>query len=1012
MSLSRLLCRILLAALAIRGASDAWAAEPASSERVIEKNHVVILNSYGYGNVGVEIFNQAMTSTLSKAGLPINNVSIEYLDIQRNDEPYRQRSATFLREKYDSKKIDLVITIQGPALDFLQQLGPERWRAVPLITVAAPPPDTISGRPMASFVPKLDIPGTLDLAIKLFPKTSLIMVVSGSTPSDRRLADDAQAVQAPWRERVHMEFLTGQTVEEVVAHTSALPPHSVILFTQYNADSNGLVTNSLEVMNKITERANAPLFALFDTDQFGKGVGGSVIPIKTAGRNVGNMAADLLSGKLTLPEGRNVFEIMPIQIINWEAAVQFHGEIGNLPPQTVFINRPPKLWEQYKAEVSSTVLAVLILSLLIIALMMQNRRRKLAEVSARVSEMRFRQLVEQAPEAILVFDSDAGIVADANAKAEDLWGLGRTELIGRPLAELYPLDVEQPDHRPVAESSRSVIQQALAGQTCVFERIVRGTVGADRICEVRVTRLPAITGHFLRASYIDVTERKHGERELRQYQHHLEELVLDRTKSLEAEKRNAEMLASMAESANRAKSIFLANMSHELRTPLTSVIGFSQLLAEDRGISADQRSKLGHINRSGNHLLTLINNVLDLSKIEAGRIQLTIQEIDPRELIGDVAEIMRLRAEQKGLSLVVRTAALPLGILCDPVKLRQVLLNLLSNAIKFTTHGSITLEVTGSPVEANQIRLDFTVTDSGIGIAAQDQERIFEPFTQTGTANEQAGTGLGLTISRDFVRMLGGDLTVVSKPGRGSAFHFFLIADPCEPPSVEPNCPHRRPVGIEAGGAALRVLVAEDTSDIRALLRNLLAPLGIEVIEAGDGAAATASAANSPPDLVFMDWRMPIIDGIEATRRIRAHPGGKQPKIVMLTASAFTEDRRTAIAAGADDFLGKPFRPAEIYDALERHLDIRFRYEAISIDTVNFRESSPPPTAREIATLPESHRLALAEAVQEMNKVKISAAIEQISLEHPELAPRLKAMIDSAKFLELHNLMGAISTSP
>ncbi|WP_317205180.1 response regulator, partial [Janthinobacterium sp.] len=410
----------------------------------------------------------------------------------------------------------------------------------------------------------------------------------------------------------------------------------------------------------------------------------------------------------------------------------------------------------------------------------------------------------------------------------------------------------------------------------------------------------------------DITEHKAAEQELLRHRHNLEELVEARTAALS-------VAVAQAQAANRAKSVFLANMSHELRTPLNSVIGFSRLMADSTHMLDEEKRNLAIIHRSGNHLLTLINDILELSKIEAGRLSAQTEVADLGALLREVIDMVSVRAGQGGATLRLDSAGLPAAARLDATKLRQVLLNLMSNAVKFGRDGAVTLRARGAPRGGDDWELRFAVSDEGEGIAAADLERIFEPFIQADGARE--GTGLGLTISREFVRLLGGALEVESAPGRGATFGFAI---PVRAASAAAAAPHTRVAALAPAQRGKRVLIVDDNGDGRALLRKLIEPLGFDVAEVADGAAALAAIADWRPHLVFMDWRMPGLDGLEATRRVRADAALAQPRVVMLTASAFEEEKQAALAAGADEFLRKPVEQEQLYAALERQLQLRF----------------------------------------------------------------------------------------
>ncbi|GAB4169562.1 MAG: hypothetical protein Fur0039_08460 [Rhodocyclaceae bacterium] len=499
--------------------------------------------------------------------------------------------------------------------------------------------------------------------------------------------------------------------------------------------------------------------------------------------------------------------------------------------------------------------------------------------------------------------------------------------------------------------------------------------------------------------FSDITERKRSEEELRKHREHLEELVRQRTEELTVAR-------DQAEAANRSKSIFLANMSHELRTPLNAVIGFSQLMDRDAALSATQRRNLEIINRSGNHLLTIINDVLELSKIESGKAALCLEEVDPGELLRQVMEMMRVRAGQAGLDLRLEARELPPAVLLDAVKLRQVLLNLLSNAVKFTPAGEVVVTAAARPAGGDRVTLAFSVRDTGIGIAPENQERIFRPFEQAGPAeSRRGGTGLGLTISRQYVQMMGGELGVESALGRGATFRFAFAAQLAHPPARKPG--GARVVGLRSSDRGRRILVADDAPEARLLVRMRLEPFGFEVREAANGREALAVTETFDPELVLMDWRMPELDGLETMRRMRSRAGGARPKIVMLTANVMDESRSEALAAGADEFMPKPYEENDFYAMLERLLGVVFERRG--------EASGPPgPALRVPVELPVAGLEALApdtlaglrEAALSLSQERIGAALARVAAEDGELAGRLQGLADTMDYRGLWRVLG------
>ncbi|HYR27279.1 MAG TPA: ATP-binding protein, partial [Thermoanaerobaculia bacterium] len=446
-----------------------------------------------------------------------------------------------------------------------------------------------------------------------------------------------------------------------------------------------------------------------------------------------------------------------------------------------------------------------------------------------------------------------------------------------------------------------------------------------------------------------------------------------------------------AEAATTAKSQFLANMSHEIRTPLNAILGFVQLMRRQPARSEDDRKALEIISRSGEHLLTLINDVLSMAKIEAGRLTSEVSEFDLRQMIGAVEEMFRLRARAKSLELAVDLApSIPAAVRGDEAKLRQVLINLLGNAIKFTSQGRIALRVGFRDATAS-----FEIEDTGVGIAAADVARLFEAFTQVGTGlQSREGTGLGLAISRSFVALMGGSLRVDSEPGRGSRFS-FAIPLPAGDPAVAGQTARRKIAGLAPGEPAYRLLVADDTAENRLLLEELFSAVGLEVRSVTNGREAVEAWRDWEPHLIWMDVRMPILDGCGATRAIRAaeaEGGRRRTPVIALTASAFEHDRDNILAAGCDDFVAKPFLQVTLFDVLARHLGVRWSYAG--------DEPVPGP---QLVAIADEVRSALDAAIVRGDVAEAVRVAERIG--NVELRGRLTGMIRAYRFDEVQELL-------
>ncbi len=489
---------------------------------------------------------------------------------------------------------------------------------------------------------------------------------------------------------------------------------------------------------------------------------------------------------------------------------------------------------------------------------------------------------------------------------------------------------------------------------------------------------------------LDISERHKIEQQLREYQDHLQELVYQRTQQLEKAKMQAEY-------ANHAKSVFLANMSHELRTPLIAILGFSQLMERDERLPEDVQRNLTTINKSGQHLLSLINDVLDIIHIEAGSTQVAQESFDLPYTIAAVEDIMRTRAVDKGLAFKVEySGVLPGFVVGDERHLRQVLLNLLGNAVKYTDDGEICLIVSAEP---NQ-HIRFEVTDTGPGIAAEEQQRIFQPFYQTeGSATTGEGTGLGLSIGQEFVRLMGGELTVESALGQGTRFSFSL---PLTPTDAAPYFnTGARVAGLAAGQPCPHILLTESYPGAQQMVKQLLEQIGCDVCVASNGREAVELSQSRQLQLILMDMLMPEMDGYQAAQSIRTLAcGNKPPIIVALINSAFEQDRNRAMEVGCDGVLSKPVDAEHLFETIGRMLDLKFDYA----------ENNKAPQAKDsletvttLNALPAGVLKELAEVAATLDAEATQAIAERLRADHPAEAEFITRLIEDYRFDSLIN---------
>jgi PAS domain S-box-containing protein len=664
--------------------------------------------------------------------------------------------------------------------------------------------------------------------------------------------------------------------------------------------------------------------------------------------------------------------------------------------------------------------------------------RKLAEAQLQEKEQFLRSIYEGVSQPIFVID----VLPDQtfryggwNPVTVELSGKTADEITGKSIQEVYaPEESAQildcfaqciATQRPYTVEECLTFREQPRWMLTTFNPLVNA--------EGRVYRIVGTA--------YDITDRKHLEQELRQINTELEDRVAERTAELQT-------AVTAAEAANQAKSTFLANMSHELRTPLNAILGFSQLMARDSQLSATHLEELKIINQSGEHLLALINDVLEMSKIEAGQVSCNAVSCDLPQLLDSLMAIFRLEAETKGLTFTMAYGPdVPTYIQTDSHKLRQVLINLLSNALKFTRMGQVELNVRLSPgadaVAADAVAdemepdadcpptdragsttaLHFEVKDSGCGIAADEFDQLFEPFLQTSSGRRvQSGTGLGLPISQRFVRLMGGRLEVKSEVGVGSTFSFELPVTVMATASLVPSGPQPRNLKLASDQPQYCLLVVEDNRANQLLLQRMLTHQGFDVQTANNGEEAIAQWQQVQPDLIFMDIRMPVMDGYAATQRIReleqhsklTSPAHHRPrtKIIALTANIFGNRQSSASTAGCDDFAHKPIQEANIAQLLTRHLGVQYQCEPDTLSSPSQPSGgSYVLNAADLQRLPKEWIGQFHTAIIQLDQERMFSLIADISLDHADMAQALKRRVHNFDYHALLELTQVLITS-
>ena len=628
----------------------------------------------------------------------------------------------------------------------------------------------------------------------------------------------------------------------------------------------------------------------------------------------------------------------------------------------------------------------------VVGTLMDISARKQAEDALKESEERYRSLFEKSLDAIFLADPETGLFLDMNPAAEHLLGMAKTDLIGRHHSRIYPSGAAG----MVTQAFQERVQEARSGGGILppTERVVLRSDGLEVPVEIRPQMIQLQGKAVFQGVFRDITERKQFELDLCQ-----------------AKER--------AESASRAKSEFLANMSHEIRTPLNGILGYAQILKRDKNLTQKQHDALDIIQRSGKHLLQLLNDILDLSKIEAGKLVIETANFHIHKFLDEIIDITRIRTQQRGIVVSSQLAPeLPLVVKGDEKRLRQILLNLLSNAVKFTPQGRVTLRVRKLETDPGSVQcsvsgvqcpvtLRFEIEDTGLGIPPDKLEAIFQPFEQISQRGiKTEGTGLGLAISRRLADMMGSRLFVQSTVGQGSTFWCDVAL--LEVKEALPNNGKISADIIGYKGRKRKILLVDNEPENLSMLSELLLPLGFDVAAAVNGCEAIDKAVTCLPDLILMDLFMPVMDGFEATRQIRAISALRETRIIAVSASTFRDTKDQILAMGVHDFIEKPVSMNVLLEKLQVHLNLEWIYEghtaAPSFQGIAHLAEKPViPPPRDILT-------ALFESARKGDTLSIKKYADQIEEFDRQLLPFAEALRGLAKEFEINTIKTFIQT--
>ncbi|MCX6277294.1 MAG: response regulator [Bacteroidetes bacterium] len=969
---------------------------------------IFVLHSYSQEYPWTQSQHSGFIQTITNDPSVNATFSVEYLDTKRHvyNEAYASEMDRHLKIKYAGYKPTAIYVTDDNALLYARDHLSHIFPGTPVFFCGVNNYDIQNSLDSSIFTGIFelkDVTPNLKWLLSMDKNANDLVFIGDGSNTYQAIERDARKELNSFHLRT--TFIVEKRLDLVLAQLHTLPGKYLFLTTLGGmTNANGEMLSLREILKSLSHTGR--IVISMEDSYIIEGVLGGYV---TSGKHQGMSAAHLL---LTYLHGKPIVAIPPVLkspnawVFDDKTLKQYKINLpANISSKAVILNPRTNFFEQHRTlflgiMISFAILLFLVITGSLVIMWRKNRELGIARNILRESEQSYRNQFVNNSAVMLLIDPLNGEIIDANNAALNFYGFSKERLLS-----LHIFDINTMPSSEVQSSMDSVTQGV--GKQFKFQHRLADTTLRD--VEVSVSKILFGARSVLHTIIYDITERKHSEEKLANYTSQIElknaelDLALDNEKKATA---TANEMAAHAELANKSKSVFLANMSHEIRTPLNAIIGFSQLMNRDRFLTESQKEYNHSIIRAGEHLLALINDILELSKVEAGRIELNPTDVDLYSLLNDIQMIFKERAQSKHLQFIFETANnLPQYVLIDESKLRQIFVNLIGNAIKFTEKGGVAVRTRIDKINDDLSKLIVEIQDSGPGIPENEFDKLFKQFEQTSSGiKKSSGTGLGLTLSRELVNLMGGNITVSSEFGKGSVFTFTVEIHEGKNQAVR-DIIVKRVICIDKGQEPCRILVVDDKEENLKVAVNLLKLVGFETNEAVNGEDAIAKFEQWNPHLILMDMRMPVMDGYEATRRIKSTEKGKQTPVIALTASSFEEEREKTMELGMHDYIRKPFRENELFSTIGKALGVKYIYEDETSWSQTKYLNNDDPIIEAIVRLPDNFVNRMRDAVECADLDLLIELINAIEPDNSELAHCLMTLANNYDYDHLQKLL-------